>query len=138
VALKRVLDQPAPISFEDYALMKRVRLILREPDINKAVGNELELLLDEQANVIDVIKKVDEIVSSRGRFPVEGCRSLLHLTFHPLEQRFYKHVALTAYSKSERFLDVRRNPHLTLPDGAVIVLALTLCQSEWEEIVSHE
>jgi len=118
--------------------MKRVRLILREPDINKVVGNELALLLDERANVIDVIKKVDEIVSSRGRFPVEGCRSLLHLTFHLLEQRFYKHVALTAYSKSERFLDVRRNPHLTLPDGAVIVLVLTLCQSEWEEVVSHE
>jgi len=138
VTLKSVLDQPAPISFEDYALMKRVRLILREPDINKAVGSELELLLGEQANVIDVIKKVDEIVSSRGRFPVEGYRSLLHLTFHPLEQRFYKHVALTAYSKSERFLDVRRNPYIILPDGTVIVLALTLCQSEWEEVVSHE
>jgi len=118
--------------------MKRVRLILREPDINKAVGNELELLLDEQANVIDVIKKVDEIVSSRCRFPVEGGRGLLHLTFHPLEQRFYKHVALTAYSRSERFLDVRKNPYLTLPDGAVIVLALTLCQSEWEEVITHE
>ncbi len=118
--------------------MKRVTLILRDPDINRIVGNEIKLLLDEQANIIDVIKKVDEIISGKGEFPIKGCKSLLHLIFHPIERRFYKHVALTAYSESERFLDVRSNSSVKLPNNTVIVLALTICQSEWEQIVNHE
>jgi len=118
--------------------MKKVTLILRDPDINKMLGDRFELLLDEEANVIDLINQVDQMILSRGEFPVKGCKSLLHLTFHPIEKRFYKHVALTAYSQSERFLDVRGNPALTLPDGAVVVLALTICSGPWEEIVNPE
>lgn len=34
--------------------MKKVRLILRDPDLNKTVGNELELSLERLANVVDV------------------------------------------------------------------------------------
>jgi len=118
--------------------MKKVTLILRDPDINKMLGDRFELLLDEKANVLDVIKRMDEIILGEGEFPVKGCKSLLHLTFHPVEKRFYRHVALTAYSQTERFLDVRGNPSLTLPDGAVVILALTICSSPWEEIVNPE
>jgi len=118
--------------------MKKVTLILRDPDINKMLGDRFELLLDEKASVIDVIRRMDEIILGKGEFPVKGCRSLLHLTFHPVEKRFYRHVALTAYSPSERFLDVRENPALTLPEGTVVVLALTICSSPWEEIVNPE
>jgi len=118
--------------------LKEVTLVLRDPDINRMIGSELELSLDEKANILDVIKRVDEIILAKGEFPVKGCKSLLHLTFHPLEKRFYKHVALTAYSQSERFLDVRANPDLTLPDGVVVVLALTVCAGEWEEVVDAE
>jgi len=118
--------------------MKKVTLILRDPDINKMLGDTFELLLDEKADILDVIRQVDEIILSKGEFPVKGCKSLLHLTFHPSEKRFYRHVALTAYSQSERFLDVRGNPALVLPDGTVVVLALTICSSPWEEIVNPE
>ena len=118
--------------------MKKVTLILREPDVNKMLGDRFELLLDEKANVLDMIKRMDEIILGKGEFPVKGCKSLLHLTFHPVEKRFYRHVALTAYTHTERFLDVRGNPSLMLPDGAVVVLALTICSSPWEEIVNPE
>lgn len=118
--------------------MKKVRFILRDPDLNKIVGNELELAMEKSANIIDVIRKVDEIIAGKGKFPIEGCKNLLHLTYDPFEKRFYKHVALTAYSKSERFLDVRGNPELTLPDETTIVLALTICSGEWEPIVDLE
>ncbi|MFB0567924.1 MAG: hypothetical protein ACETVM_05020 [Candidatus Bathyarchaeia archaeon] len=118
--------------------VKRVRLVLRDPDLNKMVGNELDLSLGDSANIVDVIRKVDEIVLEKGRFPIVGCESLLHLTFHPFEKRFYGHVALTAYSRSERFLNVRGNPKLTLPDETTVVLALTICSGEWEPIVNPE
>jgi hypothetical protein len=118
--------------------VKRVRLILRDPDLNKIVGNELELSMEHSASIVDVIRKVDEIVLEKGSFPIAGCKSLLHLTYHPFEKRFYRHVALTAYSKSERFLDVRSNPELALPDETTVVLALTICSGEWEPIVNLE
>ncbi len=118
--------------------MKRVKLILRDPDLNKMVGNELRLAMNHSANIVDVIRKVDEIILEKGKFPIEGCESLLHLTFHPFEKRFYNHVALTAHSKMERFLNVRNNPELVLPDETTVVLALTICSGEWEPIISFE
>jgi hypothetical protein len=116
--------------------MKRVRLILRDPDLNRIVGNELNLSVDGSATIVDVIRKVDEIISEKGGFPIAGCKSLLHLTYHPFEKRFYRHVALTAYSKAERFLNVRNNPELVLPDETTVVLALTICSGEWEPITN--
>lgn len=118
--------------------MKRVRLILRDPDLNKMVGNELELSLEESTNIVDVTRRVDETILEKRRFPIAGCKSLLHLTYHPFEKRFYRHVALTAHSKSERFLNVRGNPELILPDETTVVLALTICSGEWEPIVNPE
>jgi len=118
--------------------VKRVRLILRDPDLNKMVGNELELSMEPSANIVDVIRKVDEIILEKGRFPIAGCRSLLHLTYHPFEKRFYSHVALTAHSKLERFLNVRSDPKLILPDETTVFLALTICSGDWEPIVNLE
>ena len=116
--------------------MKKVTFIIRDPDINKVLGNEVALLMDEEANIIDVFRKVDELIAQKtGVFPVKGCRSLLHLTFHPVEHRFYTHAALTAYSQTERFLDVRTNMDSPLPDGTVVILALTICGGDWEQIV---
>jgi len=119
--------------------MKKVTFVIRDPDINKVVGNQVELSLDEKANILDAIREVDELIMQRtNSFPVKGCRSLLHLTFHPTEHRFYAHAALTAYSQTEKFLDVKTNLDSPLPDGAVIVLALTICGGEWEQIVDVE
>jgi len=42
---------------------------------------------------------------------------------------------LTAYSQTERFLDVKADVDSPLPDGAVVILALTICGGEWERIV---
>jgi len=119
--------------------MKKVIFVIRDPDINKVLGNEVELSLDDGANILDVIKKVDELILGKtSSFPVKGCRSLLHLTFHPTEHRFYTHAALTAYSQTEKFLDVKTNLDSPLPDGAVIILALTICGGEWEQIIDME
>ena len=117
-------------------MLKRVRFVIRDPDINRVLGNEVVLSLDDDANILDVISKVDELIAQKTSvFPVKGCRGLLHLTFHPVERRFYSHAALTAYSQTERFIDVRGDLDSALPDGAVVVLALTICGGDWEQIV---
>jgi len=119
--------------------MKKVTFVIRDPDINKVLGNQIELIMDEKANIINVIKKVDEIIKEKtNSFPVKGCKSLLHLTFHPIEHRFYAHAALTAYSQTEKFIDVKTNLDSPLPNGAVVILALTICGGEWEQIVDME
>jgi len=119
--------------------MKRVTFVIRDPDINKVLGNQVELLLDDEANIIDAIKKVDELILRKtNNFPVKGCKSLLHLTFHPTEHRFYTHAALTAYSQTEKFIDVKANVDFRLPNGVIVVLALTICSGEWEQIVDTE
>lgn len=115
--------------------MKKVTLILRDPDINRMIGTQIELSLHDRANILDMIQKVDKIIGEKGPFPVEGFKSLLHLTFNPVENRFYEHVALTAYCRSQRFLNVRANPTLILPNRVTVVLALTICGGEWEEVV---
>jgi len=119
--------------------MKKVVFVIRDPDINKVLGDQVELEMDQKASVIDVIKKVDELISARtSSFPVKGCRSLLQLTYHPRERRFYRHAALTAYSPAERFIDLKADVNAPLPDGAVVVLVLTICSGEWEQIVDSE
>jgi len=119
--------------------MKKVTFVIRDPDINRVLGNEVELLMDDKASIVDVIKRVDGLIMERTRsFPVKGCKSLLHLTFHPVEHRFYSHAALTAYSGTERFIDVKGNVDSPLPEGVVVVLALTVCSGEWERVVDVE
>lgn len=63
--------------------MKRVKLCIHEPVINKVIGNELNLLLDKNANIIDVIRDMDKIVSDKRSFPVSDYRSLLHVIYNP-------------------------------------------------------
>jgi len=58
--------------------------------------------------------------------------------WNPIEKRFYRQIALSAYTKDNKFFEVRRNPQLKLPDGLTIYLDLRLCKSESEEIVDLE
>lgn len=116
--------------------MKRATFVIREPDINKVLGNKLDLLLDEKANIIDAIRKIDELILQKTDcFPVKGCKSLLQLTFHPTERRFYTHAAITAYTETNGFLNVKADTDSPLPDRILVVLALTICSGEWEQIV---
>ena len=50
--------------------MKRVKIFVHQPSINKLIGRELNLLLDEDANIIDAINEVDNVIKSKGNFPV--------------------------------------------------------------------
>jgi hypothetical protein len=79
--------------------------------------------LESDACIVDVVKAVDREISKRTTaFPVRGHSSLLQMTFHPFEKRFYKQVAIQAYERPGVFLDVRENPSKSLPDGATVVL----------------
>jgi len=97
--------------------MKSLKLVIREPSINKLVGQELKLLLDDKANIIDVITEVDKIMNSKGGFPLPDYGSLLHMVYNPVENRFYEQVALTVVIKPGQLLNVREDPKKTLPGG---------------------
>jgi len=119
--------------------MKRIKLFIHEPLINKVVGRELSLLLNDKASLVDAISEVDKMISSKGSFPVPDYRNLLHMVYNPVENRFYKQVAVTAYKQSGQSLNVRDNPKKELPEGTTVTLIPAGgCISEWEEAIGYE
>jgi hypothetical protein len=119
--------------------MKRTRLFIHEPSINKVIGRELTLLLDDAASLVDAICEVDKIIRSKGGFPVPDYQSLLHMVYNPIENRFYKQVAITAYKQSGRTLSVRDDPTKDIPEGVTVTLIPAGgCISEWEEVVDYK
>lgn len=117
--------------------MKKVTLIVRQTEISKAFPNGFHLLLEDNASTLDAIKAIDEEIRRKCRkFPVERFKSLLHMVYHPYEDRFYKQVAIQAHIKSKPFLNIRENPKAPLPnDTIVILIPHGGCQTDWEEPV---
>jgi len=119
--------------------MKRIKLVIHEPLINRVIGSEMNLQLHDRADLVDAISEVDRIINNRGGFPLPDYRSLLHMVYNPVENRFYKQVAATAHEESGEMLNVRDNPMKELPEGTTIILIPTGgCISEWEEAINYE
>ena len=119
--------------------MKQVRLVIHEPAINKIIGSELNLLLDDKANLIDAINEVDKLTNNKGGFPLPDCRSFVHMVYDPVENRFYKQVAVTAHKELGQAVNVRDDPKEELPEGTTIILIPAGgCISEWEEAINYE
>ena len=118
--------------------MKRIKLFLHEPTINKAIGRELEFSLEDDASLVDAIIKVDEMIANKGNFPVPDYRSLLHMVYNPVQNRFYKQVAVSAYDKQGKSLNVREEPREVLLKGMTVTLIPAGgCISEWEEAIDY-
>jgi len=119
--------------------MKRIKLIIHEPSINKIIGSELNLLLSNEANLIDAISEVDIMISNKGKFPVPNYQSLLHMVYNPVQNRFYKQAAVTAYDESGQLLNARDYPKKVLPEEVtVVVIPAGGCMSEWEEAIDYK
>ena len=119
--------------------MKRIKLFIHEPSINKVIGRELNLSLNDKASLVDAISEVDKMINSKGGFPVPDYRSLLHMIYNPAENRFYKQVAITAYKQSGQMLNVRDDPKKELPEGITVTLIPAGgCIPEWEEAIDYE
>ncbi len=119
--------------------MKQVKLKILDSSLKEIIGGEFTVCLKEEANVLDLINMID--VNTKGRFFIKNYpeyRSLFHMMWNPIEKRFYKQIALSAYTQDNKFFEVRENPYLVLPDGLTIFLGLGLCKSESEEIIDFE
>jgi hypothetical protein len=113
-----------------------VTFLLQHPVLSRVFKGPLELSLDEGSSVIDAIELVDqEILKKAEKFPVKDYKSLLHMTYNPFTNSFYKQVAIQGYTTPGSFLNLRKNPKEPLPDGVTIVLVPEgPCISEWEEV----
>jgi len=119
--------------------MKKVKLVIHESSVNKQIGAELLLQMNDKANCIDVINEVDRLINERGGFSLPGYRSLLHMVYNPAENRFYKQVAVSAYKEGEGMINLRVDPKQQLPaDVTVVLIPAGGCISEWEEVVDFE
>ena len=79
------------------------------------------------------------MIKSKGSFPVSDYQSLLHMVYNPVENRFYKQVAITAYKESGQSLNVREDPKKELAEGITVTLIPAGgCISEWEEAMKYE
>jgi len=120
--------------------MKSVTLIVRQTQINRIFPSGFHLLLEDGSSILDAIRVADEEIRNKvQKFPVEKraralCRSLLHMVFHPRENRFYKQVAVQAYTTSKPFIPLRENPSMPLPNDITIILVPAGgCTTDWEE-----
>jgi hypothetical protein len=119
--------------------MKQIKLKVIDSSLKEVLGGEFTIELDDDADILDLIKKIDS--TRKGQFFIKSYpeyHSLLHLLWNPIEKRFYRQIALSAYTIDNKFFEVRKNPQLKLPDGLTIYLGLGLCKSESEEIVDFE
>jgi hypothetical protein len=120
--------------------MKQVKFVVHEPSVNKVVGSELVLVLNDDANVVDTINEVDKLINIKDkRFPLPDYQSLLHMVYNPVAGEFYKQVAIAAHMESGEMLNIRGDPKKQLPEGiTVILIPAGGCISEWEEAISPQ
>ena len=112
---------------------------ISEESITKVLGPWLELVIEDEANILDVILKADEIINSKGGFPLSEYKGLLHMLYNPITGRFYKQVGVHAYTEPGKFYNVRDNVNQVLPNGATIVLIPNAgCIGEWEEALEYK
>jgi hypothetical protein len=120
--------------------LKTARLIIRQAEIGNLFPEGFVLRLEDGASVLDAVNAVDgEILMKLRRFPVDKCRSLMHMVYHPSEERFYKQVAIQAFTPTEPFLNIRENPRQTLPDQITIILVPQGgCTTDWEQLIDSK
>jgi len=119
--------------------LKRVIVSINEGSITKVLGAWLELVIEDEANVLDVIMKVDEVINSKSGFLLSEYRGLLHMLYNPITGRFYKQVGVHAYTEPGKFYNVRDNVRQALPNGATIVLIPNAgCIGEWEKVLEYK
>jgi hypothetical protein len=61
------------------------------------------------------------------------------MVYNPIEKRFYKQVAVTAYDQNGKIFNVRENLKRELPEGATIILIPAGgCIGDWEEAIDYK
>jgi len=119
--------------------MKRIKLIIHEPSVNRIVGSELRLELSDEANLVAAINEVDRLIDQRGKFPLSEYGSLLHMIYDPFGNRFYSQVAVTAYLEGGEAVNLRVDPRQKLPASVTVVLIPSGgCISEWEKAIDYQ
>ena len=119
--------------------MKRIIISINESSITKVLGAWLELVIEDEASILDVMIKLDEIINSKGGFPLPEYKGLLHMLYNPLTDRFYKQVGVHAYTEPGKFYNVRDNVRQVLPDRTIVVIIPNAgCIGEWEEVLEYK
>ncbi len=119
--------------------MKRVVVFVNESTINRLLGGGLPLSVPDDANVVHVIERVDEVIRSKGGFPLPEYGSLLHMLYSPVEDRFYTQVGIHAYTEPGKTVDVRNDIKTIVQDGMQIIISPQAgCIADWEDVLSYE
>lgn len=120
-------------------IMKRVMVFVNETAINRFLGGGLPLSVPDDANVVHVIERVDEVIGSKGGFPLPEYGGLLHMVYNPVEDRFYTQVGIHAYTEPGKTVDVRNDIKVSLQDGMQIIISPQAgCIGDWEDVLSYE
>jgi hypothetical protein len=123
--------------------MKRVQLTIGQlPVLTEILGDEIDLIIEDKATILDVIDAVDKIFAKKGGFPITDYKSLMHMIYNPIKKRFYNQVAVTAYAidgDERRILDVRRKPTQVLPEFTIIILVPEgVCITDFEKPIPYD
>ena len=119
--------------------MKRIIFFVRDSLIANLLGAGVEMVLEDDATVLDVIVKADEMIRKKGAFPIKEYKSLLHMVYNPETDKFYKQVGIHAHTKPGEFHNIKDNVRQELLNGMTItILPSAGCITEFEEPLDYE
>ena len=112
---------------------------VKDNSIAKRLGAGIEMLVEDDASVLDVIAKADELIRQKGSFPHHEYHSLLHMVYNPITDRFYMQVGLHVYTTPGHFYNILDNVQHELLDGMTITLTpFAGCISDFEKPINYE
>ncbi len=117
----------------------RIMFFVRDSVIAKILGAGVEMVMDDDATVLDVIAKADEMMKKKGGFPLKEYKSLLHMVYNPEADRFYSQVGVHAYVKPGEFYNIKDNVRQELLNGMIITIIPSAgCITAFEEPLNYE
>lgn len=109
-----------------------------ESSIAKQLGGGVKMVVENDATVLDVIAKADDMLRKKGTFPDHKYK-LLHMVYNPKEDKFYKQVGVHAHTKPGHFYNIKCNVRQKLQDGMTITIIPSAgCITDFEEPLSYE
>ncbi|MHA1311081.1 MAG: hypothetical protein ACTSQO_09135 [Candidatus Helarchaeota archaeon] len=103
--------------------MKTIQFLLINSEILKINKEPFTILIDDTGNIIHTIAKADlELFKmTNGQFPIKGIKSMLQVIYNPKTGEFYEDVGIDVRDNNKKYLNVRSDPLLILPDQTVAI-----------------
>ena len=105
--------------------MKQVKVSILDPALRPFIPDETQVTVDDGADFIDVLARIDETYMKRPIKAKRGSviiRSILQLVWNARTNEIFEDIGIEARDGSQGWLPLRGNPLSNLPDTSTILI----------------